>query len=237
MKEQYGKLNIIYSQKKDGNMARKYGEEADENRQNFIKKMGLNVSQFLFMQPNNQDQVIELKEEVISSDLYYKLVEADAIICKYDNVFLYLSFADCIPFVMYDQKQHIFAFAHLGWRSTELNLHQKLFSIFKNQYHSKEEDLLIYMGPCIKKESYLLPEARQIEKEEWKNFVIVRQDGLFGIDLSGYVSDFFLKNGLKKDQIIITDVDTGKDLNYFSNYRANHNLDENGRFLFGVGMK
>lgn len=236
MKERYDDLIVFYSNKSDGNMATKYGEEADSNRIAFIKKMDLPLERFLFMQPDNLDVVVELKEEIVNSDnLYYKLVEADAIVCKVPNVYLYLNFGDCIPFVIYDAKKQIFAFAHLGWRSTYLNLHQKLFSIFKEEYHSNIEDLKIYIGPCIKKESYLLPNPKQKEEKAWENYVEYVRDDLYSIDLVGYVKDYFQNNGIKIEQMIVSPIDTYQDPNYFSHYQDCNGKE--GRFLFGVGMK
>lgn len=239
VKEQYGDLTICYSFKKDGNMSKKFGDNADFNRQKFIRNQGLDLKRFLFMQPNNEDQVVELKEQIVNcEDLYYKMIETDAIICKVPNVYLYLNFADCIPFILYDKKQHIFAFAHLGWKSTFLDLHKKLFHIFIEQYHSKIEDLWVYMGPCIKKESYLLFNPIQKTSPAWDEFVVPMENNLYGIDLSGYVRDFFLKKNLLNSQIVINPIDTGKDQNIFSHYRATHHLEEeNGRFFFCVGRE
>lgn len=238
MREQYDDLVLIYSNKEDGNMSKKYGLEADSNRKRFIAKMGLELNRFLLMQADNQDHVVELKEEVIDTpDLYYKLVEADAIICKYPNVFLYLNFGDCIPFTIYDRKNHVFAFAHLGWRSTYLDLHQKLFSIFREQYNSRLSDLMIHIGPCIKKESYLLSTPKQMEEEKWEPYISHVKDDLYSIDLSGYVRDFFLTSGLSESQIHIVSVDTGSDSSYFSHYRSTLTGEVEGRFFFGVGME
>lgn len=235
MKEKYGDLLILHSNKEDGNMAKKYGEEADMNRRNFIEKMELNIERFLFMQPNNSDIIVELKEDVLfEENLYYKLIEADAIVSKYPNVFIYLSFADCIPFTIYDQKQKIFAFAHLGWRSTYLDLHQKLFHLFVETYHSNVEDLMIHIGPCIKKESYLLPNPEQKDLPVWRPYVTFVKDDLYLIDLRGYVVDFF--KGQKIEQIHVSDIDTGSNLNYFSHYRSTHTNELEGRFFCSVGM-
>lgn len=236
MKETYGDLVIIHSNKEDGNMAKKYGEEADTNRKNFVAKMGLDIERFLFMQPNNSDVIVELKEDVSSEEnLYYKLIEADAIVSKYPNVFIYLSFADCIPFTIYDQKQNIFAFAHLGWRSTYLNLHQKLFHLFIETYHSNKEDLMIHIGPCIKKESYLLPTPGQKDELAWKPYISYVREDLYSVDLRGYVIDFFKEQKIAK--IHVSNIDTGSDFNYFSHYRSTHTGELEGRFFYSVGMK
>lgn len=233
MKERYGNLVLFYSNKQDGNMSKKFGDNADTNRQRFIKKMGLPLNRFLFMQPDNQDKIVELKEETNEiSELYYKLIEADAIVCKNPNIYLYLNFADCIPFILYDQKQNIFAFAHLGWRSTYLNLHQKLLNLFIQKYHSETRDLKVYIGPSIKKESYQLKKPIQLESDNWKNYVSFVTDDLYMVDLRGYVIDFF-KN---VNEIIVSDIDTYADLNYFSHYRSVQKNEIEGRFLFGVGM-
>lgn len=238
MKEVFGDLLIIHSQKKDGNMSKKYGGDADLNRRTFFSKMDLELERFLLMQPDNRDEVVELKEEIIKEkNLYYKMIKADAIVSKYPNIYLYLSFGDCIPFTIYDEKQHIFAFAHLGWRSTHLNLHQKLFLIFIKRYHSKIEDLMIHIGPCIKKESYLHQRPKQLEEKVWEPYVTQVKDDIYAIDLCSYVTDFFKKQGIKEAQIHVFPVDTGSDKLYFSNYRTNHGNEQPGRFLYGVGMQ
>ena len=162
------------------------------------------------------------------------MIEADAIVSKYPNVFIYLSFADCIPFTIYDQKQNIFAFAHLGWRSTYLNLHQKLFQLFIEVYHSNAEDLIIHIGPCIKKESYLLENPCQKDELAWKSYVNLVREDLYSIDLRGYVIDFF--KGQKVKQIHVSDIDTGSNLNYFSHYRSTYTDELEGRFFYSVGM-
>lgn len=234
MKEQYQNLVCIHSLRSDGNMSSKYGEEADQNRKNFIQKMGFQVDQFLLMQANNQDKIVELKDSIIEEFLYYKLVEADAIICRVPNVFLYLNFADCIPLTIYDKKQNIFAFAHLGWRSTYLNLHQKLLSVFEKTYHSMMEDLVIVIGPSIKKESYVLEDPDQKEDEAWKPYVHYVKDHLYQVDLLGYVKDFFLKKGIKN--IMVSHVDTASSPEYFSHYQSIHNHEVEGRFFYASGM-
>lgn len=237
MKEEIFDLIVFHSNKIDGNMSKKFGENADLNRRKFVAKIGLDIHRFLFMQPNNSDEVIELKEDVLNEkDLYYKLVEADAIISKYPNVYLYLNFADCIPFTIYDKKQNIFAFAHLGWRSTYLNLHQKLFYIFVEKYHSNIEDLIIHIGPCIKKESYLLENPNQREDTNWKPYVSYVKEDLYMVDLRGYVVDFFKTQGLLEHQLYISDIDTGSNLDYFSHYRSTHTNETEGRFFCGAGI-
>lgn len=237
MKEEYGNLVLFHSTKEDGNMAKKFGETADLNRKNFVKKIGLDINQFLFMQPDNSDVVVELKEEVLKEkNLYYKLIEADAIVSKYPNVYIYLNFADCIPFTIYDKKQDIFAFAHLGWRSTYLNLHQKLWNLFVEQYHSEMQDLSIHIGPCIKKESYLLPNPNQREEAAWKPYISHVTEDLYSVDLRGYVTDFFRNQGLPEEQILVSNIDTGSNLDYFSHYRSTHTNELEGRFFCGAGM-
>lgn len=238
MKEQYGLLHIFYSNKEHGNMAKKYSESADTNRKKFITDNGIQLERCLFMQPNNGDHIVELKKEISDcDDLYYKLVEADAIICKVPNVYLYLHFGDCIPFVIYDRKQQIFAFAHLGRKSVDLNLHQKLFDLFINQYHSEIKNLEIHLGPSIKKESYLLFTPEEKENIEWKNYVCHVKEDLYSVDLNGYVVDYFYNMGLKEDQVYNSFIDTYLDLKYFSHYRSKNDPNEaEGRFLYMVGM-
>ncbi|MDD4036299.1 MAG: polyphenol oxidase family protein [Bacilli bacterium] len=162
----------------------------------------------------------------------------DAVIIRESNIFVYLCFADCIPFTLYDKKQKIMAFAHLGWQIIELKLQTKLLKIFLNEYKSNIEDLIIYLGPSIKYKSYILENPLQLKYDDWKPFLHKLSGDKYQIDLNGYIINCLKHEGLKEEQINIDKVDTAKNNNFFSHYRCVYinKEGEEGRFIYGAGM-
>jgi copper oxidase (laccase) domain-containing protein len=140
--------------------------------------------------------------------------------------------------VIYDKKQQILAFSHLGWQSIELNLHKKLVNKLINDYNSKIEDLIIHIGPSIKADSYILESPSQLKFEEWKPYLLNTKDNYYRIDLNGYLLSGLLEMGIKDNQISNSTIDTAKNMEYFSHYRCTYidKNEEEGRFVCGTGM-
>lgn len=122
----------------------------------------------------------------------------------------------------------------MGWRSIELDLHLKTIKIMQEQYKSDMKDIEVLIGPSIKVDSYILKNPSQKYLTEWNNYLEETKIDYYKINLNQYIVDGIKKLGIKK--INNSDIDTGKDLNFFSHYRSIY-LDKNeieGRFLCGV---
>lgn len=224
--------------KSDGNMSVYYSEDADKNRAYFLEKNEIDKDCCLLLKANNQDRIVLVDQEWISNQqsLYGKKVEADAVICTVPDVMLYLHFGDCLPFTVYDSKQRIFAFAHLGWKSIYLDLHDKIIDYMVQELHSSVSDLRVYIGPCIKSESYVFEDTIQAHDSRWQEHVYLLSDG-YHVDLTGYVVAGLFRKGIVEEAIDVSAVDTAKDSHYFSNYRFTHTEGEKeGRFFYGSMM-
>ena len=151
-------------------------------------------------------------------------------------VFLYTTFSDELPFVLYDSKQRIFAFAHLGWESIYLDLHEKLGNMMLENYHCEIDDLIVIIGPSIKKESYVVDNPVQLHSPKWFDFIEEKLDG-YSVDLVNYVLQYFLELGFSSEQFYIHDVDTYQDEQYFSYHLGKEN-DKNycQAFIYGAGI-
>lgn len=164
-------------------------------------------------------------------------IDTDCIITKEANIFLYLYFADCIPMAMFDKKNNVLAFAHMGWQSVELDLHKKIITTLKEKYNTDPSDIEVVLGPSIKKESYVLKNHSQLKFERWIPFLKETEKDYYEIDLCGYLV-YSLKNESVVD-IEVNPIDTAKDNNYFSHYRCIYiNKDEKAdRFIVGAIME
>ena len=79
-------------------------------------------------------------------------------------------------------------------------------------------------------------DPKQKEENAWKPYVAHIKDKLYSIDLVGYVTDFFKKQGFLESQIHVVPVDTGTGEMFFSHYRSTHFNEPEQRFLCGAGM-
>lgn len=232
-------LKMLYSTKADGNVSIKYDETKKQyllNRKQFFDKNKINFENTIVIKVKNSIDIVEIDENFVNEnkDLSKLQILTDCIITKIPNLFIYLPFGDCVPLAIFDSKKNILAFAHLGWQSTELNLHLKIIDTLKNKYNSNTEDLEVMIGPSIKKESYILENPSQLKCEEWYPFLKKVKDNYYQVDLNGYIVAGLNKLGVNK--IVNNKIDTAKDDRFFSHYRSIrvNQKEKEGRFICGA---
>lgn len=234
------KIKMIHSTKKDGNTSLKYDFDntAITNRKAFFEKHNIPVENTLVIQVKYRDSIVELDEIFLKNhpDLSKETLETDAVVTKCPNVFLYLPFGDCIPLIVFDPDNHVFAFAHMGWQSTEMNLHIKILEYLQNHYGTNLADVEVFLGPSIKKESYILKNPSQLKHSSWTRFLNHIGNDCYEIDLNGYICNDLRNFGTSKINNSL--VDTMIDYNYFSHYRVvyKNSSEVEGRFICGAIM-
>lgn len=231
---------MLSSTIKYGNMSLSYGEKEDviNNRKKFFKDVKIPYKNTLVLKALNKNKIFDLDKKFLDNhrDLSKVILEADGVITKEKGIFFYLNFGDCIPLVIYDKKQQVMAFCHLGWKSVEMNLHIKAVECLIKNYNSKIENLLVELGPSIKKDSYIMENPSQLNINEWKDFIEKQKGNNYKVDLDGYVVHTLKEMGLSN--IKVSEIDTFTNEKYFSNYKEHKlNLKDKGRFISGAMIK
>ena len=213
-------------------MSTKYDDDiiVQKNKRNFFNSINIKESQLYGLDILYSDIIIDLKENSPT-----KTLKCDAVITQLKDIYVYLAFGDCIPFVVHDQEKSIFAFAHLGWQSICKDLHTKVVKSIIMQYNSNPSNLKIFFGPSITKESYAFENPAQLQIPEWKNHISYKNK-LYHIDLVGYIIEHLCSLGIDEKNINKSNVNTATDLNYFSHYRSTRTKEKEGRFIYGAGM-
>jgi copper oxidase (laccase) domain-containing protein len=222
------------SQLKDGNMSSKYGnkDEVRNNVKNFYNSIGIPLEKCHYMKILNSDTIYDMLDESSPSE-----IETDSVIITKPDVYIYLAFGDCIPFVIYDFENKILGFAHLGWKSICAKLHIKLINKMMEKYKSNVKNIKIQFGPSVLVDSYAFSNPAQKDMEDWRYFVHKKND-MFYIDLVGYIVNDIKNLGILEPNIFLDDNDTAIGNLYFSHYRSMHNPEfPEGRFIFGAGIK
>ncbi len=75
--------------------------------------------------------------------------KADAIITQKGGVALALSFADCVPILLYDPVQRVLGIAHAGWRGAARGIAVATIEAMAEKFGSQPQDIHAGIGPSI----------------------------------------------------------------------------------------
>lgn len=162
-----------------------------------------------------------------------KNISADGLMTDEKLVVLAHRVADCCPIVILDRRKRLLLTLHAGWRGMTLGIVGMGLLSLQAKYRSNPDDIWVYIGPCIQKESYKSGEVPvQIQFAPWKNHIHVREDG-FHVDLPGFAYDEARRLGISESHIINDGRDTYKEADtFFSHQRAvtDQNIADDQRF-------
>ena len=182
-----------FTDKNDSNLA--FHVEDNEinvikNRKNLALKLGYNYEDLVYMNQIHSANIIVVDENSP------KLVDnCDSIITRSKNLPLMVMVADCIPILMFDDKQGIIAAIHAGRNSTFLEISKKTASFFIEKFSSNPEDIRVILGASIQKCCYEVSEdlSKIVENSFGKEFVENNYIDLQGINKK-QLNDLGIKN-------------------------------------------
>lgn len=182
-----------FTDKNDGNLA--FHVEDNEinvikNRKNLALKLGYNYEDLVYMNQIHSANIIVVDENSP------KLVDnCDSIITRSKNLPLMVMVADCIPILMFDDKQGIIAAIHAGRNSTFLEISKKTAEVFIEKFSSNPEDINVVFGASIQKCCYEVSEdlSKIVENSFGKEFVENNYIDLQGINKK-QLNDLGIKN-------------------------------------------
>lgn len=152
--------NLIHgiSMSSFGNMSFNWGsEEVLGNRKSFLTSLGIDINSCISTKLENGNNITIVGKEQLGVRMFDKAesIIGDGLITKEKDIFLFMPVADCLPCIIFDQKQEILALLHLSWMSTEAKLCEKAIKMFLLEYNSNPDDIFVAFGPGIHKESHI----------------------------------------------------------------------------------
>ena len=163
----------------------------------------------------------------------------DALISNAKNIIMGISTADCIPVIVYDPVHHAAAAIHAGWKGTRLRIVSKTLQEMQKVYDTNPSDCTAAIGPGISQDSFEVgQEVVDAFVEggfEMDDYVIMKKKP--HIDLKALNKYQLTSMGLKDNNIIVSDIDTFTDVDYFSARREQHGDIKCGRILSGFMLK
>lgn len=185
-----------------------------KNRRRFLKKIGLEIENII-----TPVQVHKADIKIVTKADGGTRPEVDGLITKEPGVILTVLTADCIPLMLTGEDK--IGLIHVSRHNVGEIVQKARFLMGKN--------LKAMIGPSIYKESFVFELRRELDKS-WDQF-LTKVGDKYQVDLVGRTMF-----ELGEMQVEVSNVDTAKDVKYFSHYRSMRTGEEDGRFMTVVGM-
>jgi polyphenol oxidase len=208
------------------NVSNNVGDHPDSVKLNRkIIQDNINVSHLVFANQIHSDTVLEITKTNMNQNL-----SCDAIVTKERDIALVITHADCQAALFFDPENKVVAAAHAGWRGLCKNIYKNTINFMKMKFNSKPEDILVCISPslCLK-HSEFKNYKKEFPKELWSY-----QKEPFHFDLKEIATAQLLNEGIKKENIEISNECTNCDENSYFSYRRQK---ETGRLASVICLK
>ena len=127
-------------------------ENVLENRRRLCTDLDIPINKLFIPIQNHDDKVLTIDHDLLALsevDQQEMLQNTDALITNQKNICIGITTADCVPILLYDPINKVFAAIHAGWRGTVRKIVSKTISIMKQKFNCNSENILSGIGPCI----------------------------------------------------------------------------------------
>ena len=153
----------------------------------------------------------------------------DGLITNLKNVALATSLADCQGILIYDPNKRVIGNVHSGWRGTLKRIVINAIHLMEEKFNSNPADIEIYICPSILKCCFEVDEDVEILfRNEFKDinideFIETKDKTInqkFYIDTVGINRAILMKEGVKAENIITSNICTKCNSDKIHSYRA-----------------
>lgn len=124
----------------------------------------------------NKENIIQAKQEHTDIVQNVENIEknilkgVDGFYTNKSNIASIVTFADCIPVMIYDPKENVYANIHSGWKGVCNKIVIKGINKLVSDYGCKANNLIVCIGPNIGKDNFLVnDDVVSIYKDVFKN--------------------------------------------------------------------
>jgi len=158
---------------------------------------------------------------ITSGDNFKNPPTCDALITDRGNTPLMVMVADCSPILFYDSVKKVIAVAHAGRQGAFKNIVKNVLDSFKNNYGSREKDILVTIGASIGECCYEVgAEIYEEAKELNLVYSISKRENSYYLNINNILKKQLLNSGIQEKNIDIShECSCCKSSKYFS-YRA-----------------
>lgn len=128
--------------------------------------------------------------------------EGDFLITNKRHLKIGVKTADCTPIIFYDPIQSCIGIVHAGWKGTTAKIAANIVGKMGQEYLSKPEDVLVWIGPSAKTCCYEVGKDfyKNLESK-WQNSCLEERSEKIYFDLQNYNKLALLEAGIQEDKI------------------------------------
>ncbi|MBP2644839.1 MAG: Polyphenol oxidase [Firmicutes bacterium] len=208
------------------NMGISTGDELElvmKNRRLFCEAVGVDANRLVTAGQVHGDRIYVVEEKDINKGEVTLIQETDALVTAAKDVPIMLSFADCVPVLLYDPVKKVVAVSHAGWRGTVAKIAQKTLYTMQEKFGSKPEDCLAAIAPSIGGCCYEVDKTviQSLEKSfSWWREVVTPRGERWLLDLWETNQRQLMDIGVNGGNIAVSGVCTNCNTQLFYSYRA-----------------
>jgi len=151
--------------------------------------------------------------------------DIDGLITDKKGITLCSSYADCVPLIFCDPKRRVIATSHSGWRGTVGEIGRLTIEQMVNDYRCQKEDILAVVGPAICKDCYEVDDTvankiKELKYLDLSSALTDKGNGHYQLDLKDICRQTLEFSGLKKENILVSDICTCCNSDYLHSHRA-----------------
>jgi polyphenol oxidase len=207
-------------------------KKIEHNRSLLASAMGVEKSKLFLPSQVHKTRILQ----VTSSTAKHELMETDALMSNEPGVGIAVMSADCVPILLYDQKNNAIAAVHSGWRGTVARILEKTLQQMYDTFGSKGTDLIAGIGPSVCQDSYEVGEevVEAIDRAFGKkiDLLLPQQNNKAKLDLWKANKIQLVEFGVPESQIEISNLCTVKNNAHFFSARKG----DTGRFAAGISL-
>ena len=205
-------------------------EAVRKNRSLLAAAMGVDDAQLYFPSQVHKTRIVNVTRQTSKDEL----METDALITSEVGLCIAVMSADCVPILLYDEKNKAAGAVHSGWKGTVARILEKTLKEMNARFGTKGEDLIAGIGPSVSQDSYEVGEEvihavnNSFGKES--GLMIAQANNKARLDLWKANEIQLLEFGVSPSRIEISDLCTIKNNDHFFSARKG----DAGRFAAGI---
>lgn len=207
---------------------RTLGIDSKENVLENLRRVkdSLNLKDVCKGKQAHTDRVIVINEENKEEYLFsnFSQDEVDGYITSKEDLATLVTTADCNPIIIFDPVNRVVANVHAGWKGVINKIYINAVKMMIEKYGSKPEDLIVCIGPSIRKCCFVSSEESFKEKftsvfKYSEDYLYYENAQTFHIDLLRILKAEFTKVGVTVENIHVADICTRCNTDDFYSYR------------------
>lgn len=120
------------------------------NRALLASAMGVEDSELYFPSQVHKTRILQVSRKTPREEL----LETDALLTDERKICIAVMSADCVPILLFDDKNNAVGAVHSGWRGTVAKILEKTLHEMQRLFGTKGEDLYAGIGPSVSTEAY-----------------------------------------------------------------------------------